>query len=55
MGTPVGETLFHLFLDHNGPVYLPLCRNPMFEVPVDNREFVMGKGYEGYPGKDVTV
>ena len=41
--------------DHRGPVYLRLCRNPMEEVPVDNREFVIGRGYEVSPGKDVTV
>jgi transketolase len=41
--------------DHKGPVYLRLCRNPMLEVPVANREFVIGRGYEVYPGKDVTV
>ncbi len=41
--------------DHRGPVYLRLCRNPMEEVPVDNREFVIGKGYEVFPGRDVTV
>jgi len=41
--------------NHDGPVYIRLCRNPMLEVPVDNHEFVIGKGYEVYPGKDVTV
>jgi transketolase len=41
--------------DHRGPVYLRLCRNPMLEVPSENREFVIGKGYEVVPGKDVTV
>jgi transketolase len=41
--------------DHHGPVYLRLCRNPMLEVPVDHVPFVIGKGYEVYPGGDVTV
>ena len=40
---------------HRGPVYLRLCRNPMEEVPVDDRGFVIGRGYEVLPGKDVTV
>ena len=41
--------------DHKGPVYLRLCRNPMLEVPSDHREFAIGKGYEVFPGSDVTV
>ena len=43
-------------LEHKGPVYLRLCRNPMIEVPGrENREFAIGRGYEVSPGKDVTV
>ena len=41
--------------DHKGPVYLRLCRNPMLEVPSDHREFTIGKGYEVFPGSEVTV
>jgi transketolase len=41
--------------DHRGPVYLRLCRNPMFEVPVENRDFAIGRGYEVCPGREIAI
>ena len=49
------RTALKAAFDHKGPVYLRLCRNPMLEVPMESREFAIGKGYDVISGKDVAI